>query len=130
MGGPPGSLSATMYRVRSHLRLVGALAALAACLLLAVHFCVDVGNGHAPVAVHASHGHDDGHGAELTHPDCPVALSPDRDPGHALIVTDVGPAAVTLDLGQPARYVPVVCSADVARARSAPLFLLHASLLI
>ncbi|MGH7186071.1 MAG: hypothetical protein ACREIB_07340 [Pseudomonadota bacterium] len=100
-----------------------------AWLLLATHFCVDVGEAHAPVAAHA-HGDADAHGTDLAHPECPVAVSADRDPGGPPMVMDLGPGSVTLGLDTPAQHLAIAPPAVAARARSAPLYLLHATLLI
>ena len=119
-----------MDRFRSHLRLIGSATAVAAWLLLATHFCVDVGEAHAPVTAVAGHGEADPHGADLADPECAPALSADRDPGSPAMAVDSGLVPVGVATGKPAPHVPILFPADVGRARSAPLYLLHATLLI
>lgn len=113
----------------SRVRVIGIAAALTAWLLLATHVCIDVGGAHAVPAQQQAHAQGNSHGGPPGHADCAPALSADRDPGYAPIATDLGSVAVGLDVAKPARQAPLAFP-DAARSRSAPLYLLHAALLI
>ena len=124
-----------MSRIQFPLRLAGTAAAVCAWLLLASHLCVDVGSAHTEVVAHHAHGEAEPHEADrAVHPECLLALwaSPDRAPVNS--PTETGafsePGAPIVVLAMPAEHAAPLLPADVGRARSAPLYLLHVTFLI
>jgi hypothetical protein len=120
---------------RAHLRFIGTAAAVCGWFLFATHFCVDVGRAHTEIVPHAPHSETEPHEADpVAHPECPLALwgSPDRGPINSPMEAEVfsGPMAALPVIGAPAEHAVVLLPADAGRARSAPLYLLHATFLI
>ncbi len=124
-----------MKRLRSRLRWVGTASTISAWLLFATHFCVDVGSAHTEVVAHPAHSKAEPHEADRgAHPECVLALSgsADRGPVNPSIGTggfpEAGPTIVAIAI--PAERAAPLASADVGRARSAPLYVLHTAFLI
>jgi hypothetical protein len=120
---------------QAHLRLIGTAAAVCVWLLLATHFCVDMGRAHAEIALHSVHSEAEPHEADpAAHPECRPALrgSSDRDPVNASMETEAfsGPGSAILVGGMPAEQVAILAPDAAGRARSAPLYVLHATFLI
>jgi hypothetical protein len=118
----------------AHLRFIGTVAAVFGWFLFATHFCVDVGRAHPEIVPHA-HGEAEPHEADpVAHPECLLALwgSPDRGPVNSPMEAKVfsGPMAAIPVIGMPAEHAVVLLPGDAGRARSAPLYLLHAAFLI
>ena len=115
--------------------MVGIAVSVCAWLLLATHFCVDVGSAHTEAVAHHTHSETEPHEADrAAHPECPLALwgSSDRGPVNPSMETgafpEPGPAMVVV--ARPAGRAAPLPPSDVGRARSAPLYLLHATFLI
>ena len=124
-----------MSRFQFPLRLVGTVAGVCAWLLLAAHLCVDVGSAHTEVVAHHAPSEAAPHEADrAAHPECLLALwgSSDRAPVNS--PTETGafsePGAAVVVLAMPAEHAAPLLPTDVGRARSAPLYLLHATFLI
>ncbi len=124
-----------MKRYQAHLRLIGTVAAVCGWLLLATHFCVDIGSTHTELVPHAAHSDAAPHDADpIGHSACLLILrgNPDRDPANPPMETETfaGPGKAILLGDMPAEHAVVLLPADAGRARSAPLYLLHAAFLI
>ena len=115
--------------------MVGAVTAACAWLLLATHFCVDVGGAHAGIAPAPAHSEAEPHAADSgAHPECALALwaSPDRDPASAPLEPEALPeaAGAIVAIAMPVQQAVPLPPGDIGRAGSAPLYLLHATFLI
>ena len=124
-----------MRRGKSHLRLIGTAAAVCAWLLLASHFCVDLGNAHTEVVAHHAHGEAEPQdGDRAAHPECLLALWGSSDRGPVKPAMETGaypePGAAIVVVVMPAERAAPLPPADIGRARSVPLYLLHATFLI
>jgi hypothetical protein len=116
-------------------RLLGGALTLCSWLLLVTHICVDVGQTHATVAASHVHSEADPHDADSPlHSQCLFALwaSLGRVPVDPAIVADAWvvpgvPALPAPSILEQPRWSPLV---RPVVARSAPLYLLHATLLI